>query len=106
MHIRRLSVYRDLCGFAQLTALKGLAAIDRVVDLLAASREQSLIREVRIHRRIHDCQIAAVVDLDMLFIKAHIDKVIALFVIIQADTDRRNKRRILYNILFEEMYVV
>ena len=63
------------------------------VDLDSASTEQSL------QSRINDRQTIVIIQFQAFAVKTNHNEIILLLIVIQADTDRRNKKRILLDIL-------
>ena len=106
MNIRLVTINGDDCRLAQRPSRDTLLAIHRIIQFLPPLREQSVIGKLRLHSRIYHCHFVIIVDLDPLIIKIDEDKIIALLVKTQTDTDRRDHQRILPCIRFQKFYVL
>ena len=102
MNIRICSVHHYHGTLAGFSPEHPGYTVNRIVKRLASLREQIFIGKLSSHSCINNRSLAVIVELDASSVKAYIDKVVALLVVAQTDSDRRDHKGINSQILMME----
>ena len=102
INIRRLPVDGDHRRFPNLPSCHTVGPIDGKVQFLPPLREQPVVGKLHLHGGIRHCQPAVIVNFNPAVVKVYKNKVVALLIKIQADSNRRHQQAVLFDILLKD----